>query len=422
MRLVASGDLARAETVLTALKQSHTQDPEIRYRLGLVLLRQRKFPLAEAELEASARLKPDSPMAWLGLAQTRLQLGRREQALDAAARAGAHAAGEPPVWRALAMLYAQAEEFSKAAEQEVKWWRANPGDQESPVRATEFYVRGGKADPAIAIAQEALARAASGSLHNLLGKAYRLKKEPARAVEQFQLAIRLDAGKPAYYSDLATLFLDHRTPEPAVAVLDSALVRFPKDAELYRLLGLARYAMGDSQKALDAFLQAIDMEPYSELMYVSLETLLPEAGPRLNQIVLKLRAFCEKKPSSPVGHYLLAQALSNRPGAEEETEALLRKAITADPGFWPAYYELHKPLLAREQLAEAAQALEKATALNPRHAASHYSLSQIYARLRDRDRSRKHREIHHRLITAQREAAEARRADSPRLPYTLRKP
>jgi tetratricopeptide (TPR) repeat protein len=422
MRLASSGDLGRAENLLIELKKAHPADAEIRYRLGLVLLRQRKFAPAEAELETSAKLKPDSALAWLGLAQARLQSGRRQQALDAAARAEAHAGAEPSVRRALSMLYAQAEEFSKAAAQEALWWRAMPDDRESPLRAVEFYIRAGQADPALAIAQEALKRGDNAALRNWSGKAYRLKKNPSQAVEQFQLAISLDPSKPAYYMDLASLFLDHRTPEPAAAVLETAAARFPRNAELRRMLGLARYAMGDSQKALDAFLEAIDLAPDSEAMYGSLETLLPEAGSRLDAILVRLRSFSQKKPSSPVSYYLLAQALLQKPGSEEESEALLRKAAAADPSFWPAYFELHKPLLGRDQLAEAAEALEKVCALNPAHAPSHYSLSQIYARLGDRERSRKHREIHHKLITAQREAAEARRAESPRLPYTLRKP
>jgi tetratricopeptide (TPR) repeat protein len=367
MRLAASGDLERARNLLIQLKQSHPGDPEIRYRLGLVLLRQRNFQQAESELEAAARLKPDSPMVWLGLAQVRLQLGRAEQGLEAASRAAELAGGDPAVSRALAMLNAQ---------------------------AAEFY---------------------SGS-----AKALRLKKEPARAVEHFQLAIRLNPDQPSYYAELATLFLDHRTPEPAAAVLDAAVARFPKDAELHRLLGLARYAAGDSQRALDAFLAAIELAPDSELMYVSLETLLPEAGSRMDQIVARLRRYAQKNPSSPVGHYLLA--LSNGSGNDAETEALLRKAIASDAAFWPAWYELHKLLLARDQLAQASEALEKVGSLNPNHAPSHYSLAQIYARLGNRDRSRKHRQIHHQLISAEREAAEARRAQSPRLPYTLGKP
>jgi tetratricopeptide (TPR) repeat protein len=412
--------MARAEAILTALKRSHPDDSEVRYRLALVLLRQRKLSEAESEMEASSKLAPGSPMVWLGLAQVRLQLGQREEALQAAALAAKQGRGDPSISRALVMLYEQAGDFARAAEEEARFSWAHPEDSQSPIRAMEFYLQAGQADASIEFGAKVLARGESGPMRGLLGRAYRLKKDPARAVEQFQLAIRLQPDQAAYYEELAALFLDHRTPEPAVAVLEAAAGRFSRNAEIRRQLGLALYAKGDSQRALEAFLQAIDLDPGSELMYVSLETLLPEAGARADDIAARLRRFAELKPASPVGHYLLAVLLSGGAGgAGAEAEALLRKSIAVSREFWPAYYELSKIFLAQERLAEAAGLLEKACALNPGHAASHYGLSQVYARLGNREQARKHREIHHRLSTADREAAEVRRSELPRLPYTI---
>jgi len=217
---------------------------------------------------------------------------------------------------------------------------------------------------------------------------------PDGAVQAFQEAIRLQPDHRPYYLDLARFLLDRRTPEPAVLVLDSALRRWPKDPELLRLLALACYAQGDAAKALDHFLQAIDLDPDNESGYASLETLLPEAGGRLPAITQRLRRFAGRRPASPLGPYLLALV------SPAEAGALLEKAIAAAPDFWPAWFELHKLRKAQGDWAEVRRLLEKTVELNPAHAPSHYALAEVYSRLGDRVRARAERELHHRLLSS----------------------
>jgi predicted Zn-dependent protease len=348
MRLAAAGDLERAEALLGRLRREHPGDAEVRYRLGLVLLRQKKYPQAAAELEEASRLAPDLPQVWLAVAQARLESGQREGALQAAARAAELGSNQPVVRRGLAMFYRQA-------------------------------------------------------------------KDPARAVDEWQEVIRLDPAQPGAYLELAKLFLDHRTPEPAVVVLEQAAQSFPQDTEVVRLLGIAHYGTGNTQKALDAFLRTIDLAPDEESGYSSLETLLPEVGRRRGEVVQRLQGYCERRPASPLGWHLLALVEGGR-------EDLLRRAVEVDPNFWPAWFELHKPLLAADKLDEAARALEKTVALHPDHAAAHYGLAQVYARLGDREKALAARRRHHDLVTKEREAAEARRRQAPMLPYRLREP
>jgi tetratricopeptide (TPR) repeat protein len=421
MKLASSGNLQRAEEILSQLETAHPEHWEVQYRLGLVLLRRQKTAPAGERLEKAARLAPRSPLVWLGAAQTRLQLGRRDEAIEAAGRALTLAPGEPGVARALAMFYAQAGEFAKAADQELRWAAASPQDQQAPARAAELYLRAGNADQAIQVAGQILTRGESAAVRHLLGKAYRLKGDPARAVEELQTAIRLDSANPAPYADLAQLFIDHRTPEPAVLALEEGLRQVPNDPELLRLLGLAFYGTGDTAKALDAFLKLIELQPDSEVAYASLESLVPDAGSRLPEILDRLRAFSERKPANPIGYFLRARALqAGSPGKAGEIRALLEKSIAVEPSFWPAHFELHKFLLEGGDTEAAAEALRKTVELNPEYAPAHFSLAQIYARLGDRERARQEREIHHALATRQRVDAEQRRRQAPRLPYSIK--
>jgi len=386
LRLAAAGRFAEAEKILLALEKAEPQNSEVRYRLGLVLLRQQKLQDARARLESAAKLSPQSPLVWLALAQVRLRQGDSSGASRAAEQARLVAKREPTVARAL-LLY--------------------------DVEAIRHHLESGKAEAAVELAKQAITRENAAVLHNLLGKAYTLQKNPVGAVQELQEAIRLDPDQPQYYADLAGLFLDHRTPDPAEMVLKAAVQRFPKNAGLKRLEGVAYLGQGKMPQAIDAFLQAIDLEPDAEAGYASLETLIPVAGDRLPEITQRLTAFAERRPETPVGHYLLALASPN--GAAEH----LRRAVAAAPDFWPAQFELHKILKEDGKLGGAVAALEKVIALKPDHAAAHFSLAQVYALLGDREGARREREIHHKLLAAQRADEEKRREQAPKLSYRL---
>lgn len=420
MQLASTGHLEASEKILLEMEKRYPEDTELKYRLGLVLLRQKKLPDAQRRLESLVRLVPQSPQAWLAVARVRLQVGQMAEAAQAIEQANLLAPDDPVVWRASAMFYEEAGEFATAAQYELRWSKSHPEDKVSPLRAMEYFLRADQADPAIELGTQVLAREDDARVHNLLGRAFRLKHNPAKAVEELQRAVQLDPGTPGHYVDLVQLFLDHRTPEPALMILENALQKFPTNLEILRLLGLAHYAVGDQAKALDTFLEIIDLDPNSQVGYASLETLLPYAGDRLGEIIKKLQGYCQRHSSDPLGYYLLAAALVARSGESAESEKLLRQAILVEQSFWPAYFELHKKLERDGDLGEAIQVLKKTIELNPGHAQAHYALARIYGKLGEREKAIEERKAHHKLVLEEREATEKRQAAYPRLPYKLR--
>jgi tetratricopeptide (TPR) repeat protein len=146
------------------------------------------------------------------------------------------------------------------------------------------------------------------------------------------------------------------------------------------------------------------------------------AGERLPEIIRRLRGFRERRPGSPVGHFLLARALTTADGsarAAGEVEALVRQAIQADPTFWPAHFELGQLEESRGRRVNAIQSLTQVVKLNPDYAPAHYSLAQLYAQAGDRPRAVEHRRKHHELLDRERTRAERGRAEAPALAFTL---
>lgn len=393
MSLAGAGKIAEAEQILRVLEAAHPKEFEIRYRLGLVLLRAGKAKEAVSQLESATALQPGSGLAWISLARARLSVGAREKALEAAAEAARFTGTGPPILRALAIFYAEALEFGRAAEFEERWGRAAPEDGESRLRAAAYFAREGDVQ--------------------------REKKAVAKAVEAYQNAIRVAPGEQQAYYKLATLFLDHRTPQPAVSILTAAASKFEKEAEYQRLLGLAWYQIGETQKAIDAFLLASDLAPESDVGYASLETLLGDAGPRLPEIITRLRRFQERRPESPVGHFLLGRARQLDGASPAEVEGLFEKAVEVNSQFWPAYYELGQLLGSSGRIDDALKALLRSVALNRAYAPAHYALARLYAAKGDRTRAVAHRKTHHELARAEEEATQRARAAAPALLYRV---
>ncbi len=300
------------DAALRAAVARDAQDVDARYRLGLVLYKQRKLDESARYLDEAARLAP----------------------------------GEVMIWRAVALV-----------------------------------------------------RSAG---HDGLGE--------ARAL---QTILELEPADLRAHRRLANLLLDYRTADGALAVTGAALRRFPADAELLRLRGLALYALGQRPEAIDAFLAAIDAAPDSEFALASLETLIPEAGQQLPAIAERVQRFTTANPVSPLGHFLLA--LTGEP-----KEARLRQSIAADSTFWPAHFELGRRLRDQGRVPAAIESFANVLELHATHEGAHFALSMLYAQAGDRERARVHREAHHQLRAQAAEAEQKRNAAAPRIQVTVR--
>ncbi|MBY0506822.1 MAG: tetratricopeptide repeat protein [Bryobacteraceae bacterium] len=216
--------------------------------------------------------------------------------------------------------------------------------------------------------------------------------EAALAVAAMQQARKLAAGSPLVerargmfarrMGEAGKALLDARQEKRAETLLRAALLEFPKEAELWRLLGLALYAQGRNPAAVTAFMAAIDLAPEDETLYAGLETLLP-AG---KAVETRLAQYAAAHAESALGWYLL--------GLERGDAALWEKALALDGKFWPAAFALHR----QAEPARAVALLERVVELNAEYAPAYYSLAQLYGRLGEREKALAARRRHHELV------------------------
>jgi tetratricopeptide (TPR) repeat protein len=96
----------------------------------------------------------------------------------------------------------------------------------------------------------------------------------------------------------------------------------------------------------------------------------------------------EVRPDLYLPYYYYGK-LASKEGNEKRSDAIvsLRKAVSLNPNFSEARFELGKALAQTGETSEAIQQLNKSLELNPDLAQSHYQLARIYKRLDDRVRS-----------------------------------
>jgi tetratricopeptide (TPR) repeat protein len=127
--------------------------------------------------------------------------------------------------------------------------------------------------------------------------------------------------------DLAEIWLDRMRPGRALALLDEARARTPKDAELLYLTGLARLRGGDPEGALDPLVEAVDIDPrvrFGEPYLVAADA-LTRLG-RLEEAEDALERYTSTNSSSLQGYVRLAGVRRARGDAEGSKKAV-REAL-----------------------------------------------------------------------------------------------
>jgi tetratricopeptide (TPR) repeat protein len=206
-----------------------------------------------------------------------------------------------------------------------------------------------------------------------------------------------EAGE-SYFFEAAQMHLRQQDFAAALATLDAGRKRFDKSAQLELAAGVAYYGLRRFPEAIDAFLRTIDLDPSVDQPYVFLGRMVDQAEGRLPRVTKAFAAYAQRAPDNYLSNFLYgkALALANDPAAE----ALLRKSIAQNEGYWESHFELGVLLGARRQFDEAAREMRRGADLHPDDPAPHYHLARFYDRLGKPAEAAAERELHARLTAA----------------------
>ena len=135
-------------------------------------------------------------------------------------------------------------------------------------RKATFLMRNGEAKQAVETYQKAIKNknrtlflAKEPSVYNNLGQAYLYAEAYAEAVANFKTVIEMAPDIAEGYINLTTAYLRQNLPGDARVSCLHALQTFPKTALLHYNLACAYALEGESQKAVDSLMQAVNLNP-----------------------------------------------------------------------------------------------------------------------------------------------------------------
>jgi tetratricopeptide (TPR) repeat protein len=227
-----------------------------------------------------------------------------------------------------------------------------------------------------------------------------VKGQYDKAAEICNTGIARCVPTPALYRGLATALISMDRPGEAVASLQRAVEKFPKDSECHDLLGKA-YAMANQpEKAKASYKLAIDLQPYKASSYYGFAMAcaklgLEEESDRSMAQFQKLDAETMNMQRGMAGlaydlqtqRRMLAVTCAEAAmvyAAQrrfEKAEELLRRSSVLAPTDAACRLQLAAVLVNVDRTAEAIPICREAIDIEPKNARHHLALAEIYALL-----------------------------------------
>ena len=227
-------------------------------------------------------------------------------------------------------------------------------------------------------------------------QAYRSLNRNADALQQYEILLKEDPG------DARVLYQLIRFHKAATLKAINQLGSLDPDSEFMLLLKAEGYA--DQEKYAEAirdYQKLLNKNPSFPGVHFALGEIYWKKVdyPRAEK---ELRLALVEDPNHPLANYYLGDILlkSQKPN---EAVPLLEIAVAASPQLPGAYFELGKCYLAQGKLQEALKVLLKAVELDANDKATHYQLAQLYAHLKQPDKSEYHMEIFRKLYEQERD-------------------
>ena len=217
----------------------------------------------------------------------------------------------------------------------------------------------------------------------------------AVAAEILERALELAPNSEEVLAARAKVSLAVQTPVVAIRALESLTRMHPTAPEYHYLLGVARLQIGEMAGSVEALQLSLELEPGRPLALIALGTTL-NAQKRFAEAREVARRAVRLDPESAEALADLAEAEEGL-GEIEAAEEHANQALARAPEHAQALATIGRIRMTQERYEEARDAFLRAVASEPHSAKTHYQLSLAFARLGDRESSRKHLELYRRI-------------------------
>ncbi|HET9309254.1 MAG TPA: tetratricopeptide repeat protein [Candidatus Sulfotelmatobacter sp.] len=194
-----------------------------------------------------------------------------------------------------------------------------------------------------------------------LAMAYLRLNRPDWGRDELQRLSQIDPHNPLYLYWLAKLDYDARAYSPAISRLRRVLELDPNMMRAYNNLGLCYDSLGQFDEAIQNFTRAVELnrkqQQPSAWPPLNLAVSLISVN-RLDEAAARLREALSYNPKFPQAHYQLGLVLEKE-GRFEEAIAPLQRAIELDPSYPEPHYTLGRIYQRQGKREEAQEQIEK---------------------------------------------------------------
>jgi tetratricopeptide (TPR) repeat protein len=397
-----AGNYAEAATQLEALLPRVPNSFEVHELLGLTYASQSQDKKAIEQLEVAVRLKPDSAAAHTNLAASLFHA----RDMDAAGEQFQKAlALEPKNYSAnhnLGEFYIESGKTADARPFLERAQQINPASYDNGYDLAMADFLTGQLDQARRVIQSLLTQKNTGELHNLLGQIDEKDGKFVDAANEFETAAHLDPSDDNLFAWGSELLL-HRTYEPAIEVFRSATQRFPDSVRLQIGLGMALYARGMYEDAVNALLKAADLSPDDPRCYKFLARAYESSPKQADEVIQRFQRYANLQPDNAQAQYYYAMSLWKGKQLEDSTldiqavESLLKKSIALDGTLPDAHLQLGNLYADQHEYQKSIPEYQRALELNPNLSDAHYRLGTDYIHVGQKDSAQKEFAIYQKL-------------------------
>jgi Tfp pilus assembly protein PilF len=181
------------------------------------------------------------------------------------------------------------------------------------------------------------------------------------AIEEFEIAIKLDPQEPKAYSGLGQSYQAKSRLDDAITFYNKAIAIDPNFANAYNHLGLALQAKKQLDAAIGAFQTAIKIEPKFVLVHNNLGLVFRDKK-QFDEAIAKFEDALKIDPNCAPAYNNLGQVMLDKNQLDDAIKEF-QKAIQLDPDFERAYAGCGWALFRNGQFNQGRLMIEKALSL-----------------------------------------------------------
>ena len=387
-----AGQYPEAAAQLEILVPQVPNNFEAQELLGIVYASMSEDAKAIDHLQAAVRIEPTSAAARPNLGASLSRLGRTQLAEEQFRKALLLTPRDYSANHNLGELYVQAGKIAEARPLLAEAQRIDPNAYDNGYDLAMADLLTGQLVQARQTIQSLLQLKNTGELHNLLGQVEEKDGKFVAAANEFEIAAHMDPTEDNLF-DWGSELLLHRAYEPAIDVFRAASQRYPNSPRLMIGMGMALYARGLYEDAVNALLKAADLDPSDPRCYLFLSRAYESSPGQAEEVIQRFQRYAELQPDNAWAQYYYAMSLWKGKQADgtsfdvNKVETLLKKSIALNGSIAEAHLQLGNLYADEHQYAESIPEYVTALSLNPNLPDAHYRLGTDYVHMGQKDRA-----------------------------------